>query len=153
MKKKLVTLALSILFISSVQAQIDSQTRNLALQHVLQSHSDTSKTHVTLNRTINFTAESGNKEINVDVKKGVKGFELSIQSYVESGNITIEIIDPSGTKQGHYSIGTQMNSKAKEKVTGSITKSLKQPMEGKWVIKITLSSASGGVQIKTSLID
>jgi len=100
---------------------------------------------------------------------------------IKGGELTIEIIDPNGDKQGTFSVGCQIDSKTSEKshvyktkdenprvyktisekstdstndntktkeiVNASISKTIKNPIKGNWIIKAIPKEAHGELTI------
>lgn len=107
------------------------------------------ETSIGLHRTIKLENDSKLAEITIDIKPGELELNLSIQTMVSEGKLTIEVYDPSNTKQGSFTVGTQLDFEKKEIVRGNITKSLTEPLEGNWKVKIIPSNATGRVEIQT----
>ena len=94
---------------------------------------------------------------------------LKIQSKIREGELTIEIYDPKNEKRGNYSIGSQVKTTKsnsnktdmdkelellgtlmgvrKESVQGTITRTIKDPVKGNWVVKIIPKNVKGLVTI------
>jgi hypothetical protein len=102
-----------------------------------------------LEREISLKNDSKTEEITITIEQGTKLFELMINSSIKSGKLTIEIFDPSGTKQGNFSVETQLGSDKNEQVVGNFHKSLKEPQSGNWRIKIIPVMANGLLSIRT----
>lgn len=112
-----------------------------------------SQTKVNLERTIFLENNSKTEEVIINIEEQTQRFELMINSSVSAGKLTIEIYDPNGTKQGNFSVGTQLNSDKSEKVNGNIIKSLNEPQTGDWKVKIIPAEATGIIGIRTSFIE
>ena len=122
-------------------------------------------TQFNLERQIFLTGESENLEIILSISEQDKSLNLKIQSNIEEGGLTIEIYNPKNEQQGNYSIGAQLKSAQlnrnkdpivnglvvkgykKETVQGTITRSIKNPVKGNWVVKIIPKKAKGRVTI------
>lgn len=126
-----------------------------------------------LERQIILNGESENIEILLSVSGQDNALNLKIQSKIQEGELTIEIYDPKNEKKGNYSIGsqvktTQSNIKKndmdneferelellgtimgvrKESVQGTITRTIKDPLKGNWVVKIIPKNVKGRVTI------
>ena len=122
-----------------------------------------------LERQIILNGESENIEILLSVSEQDNTLNLKIQSKIREGELTIEIYDPKNEKKGNYSIGsqvknTQSNSNKtdmdkelellgtligvrKESVQGTITRTIKDPVKGNWVVKIIQKNVKGLVTI------
>lgn len=112
-----------------------------------------SETKVNLERTIMLEKDSKPEEIIINIKQKTQRFELMINSSVSYGKLTIEVFDPNDTKQGNFTVGTQLNSQKKEMVNGNIRKSLNEPQIGNWKVKIIPSDATGQIRIQTAIIE
>lgn len=122
-------------------------------------------TQFNIERQIFLNDESENLEIILSVSEQDKSLLLKIQSAIVGGELTIEIYNPKNEKQGNYSISTQLKSAPlnsnvdpivnawvvkglnKETVQGNITRSIKNPVKGNWVVKIIPKKAVGNVKI------
>lgn len=107
------------------------------------------QTSIGLHRTINLESDSKTADISINIKPGEGELNLSINTEVSQGKLTIEVYDPTDTKQGSFTVGTQLNSEKRELVRGNIQKSLTEPLAGTWKVKIIPSEATGRVEIKT----
>lgn len=123
------------------------------------------ETRFNLERQIILNGESENLEILLSVSEQDNILNLRIQSNIQEGELTVEIYDPKNEKQGNYSIGSQLKSTQsnsnknqmekelevlgirKESVQGTITRSIKNPVKGNWVVKIIPKNAIGRVSI------
>ncbi len=114
---------------------------------------ESSITSVNVNRSIKLDNDSKTEEIIIDIKQNTKKYALLINSSVSDGKLTIEFYDPNGTKQGNFTISTQLDSEKNEKVSGNINKSLTEPQAGKWKIKIIPANATGNINISTAIIE
>ena len=90
-----------------------------------------------------------NEEVIISIAENTKQFELTINSSVFSGKVTLEIYDSKGKKQGTFSVGTQLNIENAETANGTINKSLLEPEEGDWKVKIIPLNAKGLISIRT----
>ena len=115
--------------------------------------SKSSETRVDLQRTIRLEKDSMPEEVIIYIKQKTQRFELLINSSVTIGKLTIEVYDPNDTKQGNFTVGTQLNSEKKEMVNGNIRKLLNEPQTGNWKVKIIPSNATGNVKIQTAIIE
>lgn len=115
--------------------------------------SKSAETKVDLQRTIRLEKDSKPEDIIINIKQKTQRFELMINSSVSIGKLTIEVYDPNDTKQGNYTVGTQLNSNKKEMVNGNIRKSLNEPQTGNWKVKIIPSDATGNIKIQTAIIE
>lgn len=106
---------------------------------------------ITLNRNIQLDGSSDTEEIKVAVTEDIKCLSIAINSTIESGNLTMEIYDPKGAKQGNFSIESQLASNAKKKdlVCGQMQKDMKEPMKGNWTVKLIPNKAKGDIAIRT----
>lgn len=113
------------------------------------------KTIFSLEREIFLRNDSEKKEIKIEVKE--KGyFHLDIKSVLTQGEVKIEIYNPSGKKQGNFSVECQVPATEEainfllptEKVTGNYRKIINNPTVGIWKVKITSINATGNVNIK-----
>ncbi len=117
---------------------------------------------------LTFNSESEERYITVGVSDINTILTLNIESLINSGHLTIEIYDPAGAKQGNFILGYQLKTdnesiKAKKAevenkipddnlVSGNINKTIKNPLQGDWKIKIIPKNVTGiiGININHS---
>ena len=102
-----------------------------------------------LHRTIELDNDSKPAEITLSIKPGERSFDLSIFTMVSEGKLAIEVYDPNKTKQGSFTVGTQLDAGKKELVRGNLEKSWIEPIGGDWKVKIIPSYATGRIEIHT----
>ncbi len=112
-----------------------------------------SQTNVDLKRNFLLEKDSKSEEVTIEVKSGTKRFNLLVTSSISDGKLTIEVYDPSNTKQGNFIVETLPNSDKKEMATGNIKKTLVEPQAGTWRIKIIPSEATGKISILSAAIE
>ncbi|MCU4177049.1 hypothetical protein [Carboxylicivirga sp. N1Y90] len=108
-----------------------------------------SRTKVDMERTIELEHDSKTEEVFIEIKEKDQQLLLVISSSVRDGKLTIELYDPNNTKQGNYTIETQLQSKKKEQVNGNIRKAINEPQSGNWRVKIIPKDVTGDVKIVT----
>jgi hypothetical protein len=99
-----------------------------------------------LTTTVRFEGESETNDIVINVERKTPNIYIIINGVVKSGNVEIEIYDPTEKKQGGFSI---INDKGDEKeiVNGSISKKINTPKIGKWKVKVKSNKAYGSIFI------
>lgn len=106
------------------------------------------QTMFNIQRTIELKHESQIKEVKFEMNEKDCRFDLRISSVVQKGEVTVEIYDPNGKKQGNFSVGCQVGSEdSLEIVNGMITKRIDNPILGDWKVKISPNNANGKVTI------
>ena len=125
----------------------------LSITTLGQSHTDQTEskdaTAFTFQRIIQLEDSKKNETIIISIAEDTKEFKLQIDSSVSFGKVSIEIFDANGKKQGTFSVGTQLNNENAELASGTIHKSLLEPDEGDWIVKITSQNAKGIININT----
>lgn len=101
-----------------------------------------------ITREIKLKDDSKIEEVEIFVGDQDRELELQIRSSVSKGKLLIELYDPSGKKQGKFSIGTQMSSEKKERVQGTMNKRLKDPKPGSWKVKIIPKNVEASILIE-----
>lgn len=120
----------------------------------------TNHTVLDMDRQIDLHGDSTTEEIKIEIQKGTAGLDLSINSMIKAGSLTIEIYNPDGVKKGNFSVGGQLKPSTidrnkrdgggkKELANGRISKYIEKPKLGNWVIKIIPEHAEGGVHIRS----
>lgn len=125
--KKLIVFIFSFTFLPFLytQAQNTDQTESIS-----------EGANIQLSRILSLEGESEIKEINIDVSEKTTHLEFRVQAIIESGELTIEIMDPKNRKRWDISVGSQASDYADEYVRGNIQKSINEPEAGLWVVKI-----------------
>jgi len=96
--------------------------------------------------TVNLQGESKPKEVIVKVEKEIPVMFLTINGGIKSGSVSVEIYDPNGKKQGSFTIENDADENS-EVTNGSINRSFKAPMKGKWKVRVDSNKAYGNVFI------
>lgn len=126
------------------------------------------RTTFDVNRVIFLKSDSEEKKVTIPVDENYNNLKLSIAATIQQGDLIIEIFDPKGAKQGNFSIGCQVggqktpkgesqtetssDSNIMEQVQGRISRMIKNPVKGNWIVKLTPKSARGQVEIFCSQI-
>lgn len=109
------------------------------------------RTSFNIHRNIDLKNESQTKEVKIEMNEKECRFNLRINSMVRGGEVTIEIYNPKGKKQGNFSVGCEIQSDhSQETVNGQISKLIENPELGDWKIKIIPKNAVGKVAIDFS---
>ncbi len=102
--------------------------------------------------------DSQTRNISLNVKKDITFMTLQIASKINFGTLTIiifnskdEIVDEFSIENKTTRLDDFKTNNIQEVVTGQITKSIKDPIPGKWKIKMVTEKAVGQVQY-TSII-
>ena len=104
-----------------------------------------------LNKNIGLTSENSKAGI-INLKINNDGaLFFNINGYLNSGNVLVEIINPSGKKEGElsleYSKGNTSGNSFTTNSSGSLNKTVNKPESGEWKIKIIPKNAKGSVNI------
>jgi len=100
-----------------------------------------------------FKGESQKAEVKVKSTKEYNYLVLKLHCQLTEGNVTINIFDPEGKKQGTFTIKTDEppvigeNTQSQQKVSGQMSKVFGKPLTGDWILKATPSSAVGNLSI------
>lgn len=70
------------------------------------------KTQFLMQRRIEFSNTSEKQELTIKVNMQNCMFDLEIKSSVNNGELEVEIYDPTGKKQGSFSVGCQINTQS-----------------------------------------
>lgn len=136
---------------------------NLIMGQSNKSTGQTDHTTFSLSKTINLKMDSELSETIIQVSERKVGLILKISSWIMDGELTIEVYDPKGERQGNYSIDSQNSLKTRkieqtgtqtksQTVTGKISKTVEFPIIGNWVIKIIPKNATGSISIESEQI-
>lgn len=94
---------------------------------------------------VSFNKQSESTEIKFPVLQ-VGNLNMVIESNIKEGELTIELYDPQGEKQGNFTIGSPTFS-SKESIRGSVSKKITNPLKGEWIVKFITKNASGVTEI------
>ena len=107
-------------------------------------------------RNLGFKESSKVQNVEIKITENTSALRLSIKCGVRKGNVSIQIYDPSGEKQGEFSVESMESddndslfSMLKEGVTGQINKYISKPQKGTWIIKFIPKNANGRVEIQS----
>ena len=147
MKKSIKTV---VVFLFVVTATMSSYAQ-------MKSSSSTSE-----DREIRIYDYSKDQEIELEVFGDTKYFELNIESNIRYGILKVELYDPTGKKQGRFSVKTIVSAEERKKmkpdqknymseiVTGRINKQFSDPIAGMWKVKVFPKQASGAIKLKSN---
>ena len=110
-------------------------------------------TKISLQRSIRLDKDSKPEEVIINIKPNTLQIDIYIRSSISEGRLLIELYDPNDTRQGNFTLGTQLSSVKNEVVNGIFQKSLKEPQSGNWKIKISPTEASGEIRISTNVFE
>jgi hypothetical protein len=111
-----------------------------------------------------FDGKNEIREIPLSLDESLSSVNVLIFSIIGSGELSVEIFDPNGTRYGNFSLWCQNNPELLKKVTGhkitnreidefdgkamgSLCKTVKNPVKGLWIAKIKSKGAIGSLQI------
>lgn len=105
--------------------------------------------------------DSKSKDITLNINKKTEKFFLNISCEVKVGSLTVKIYDPNGDKQGEFSVESQMKDEKyesgiisidninREIVEGNISKEIKNPVKGNWIIKLIPKKTHARISINS----
>jgi hypothetical protein len=94
---------------------------------------------------VSFNGQSEATDLKFPVLQ-IANLNMNIESHIIQGELTIELYDPQGEKQGNFTIGSPTFS-SKESVRGSLSKRITNPAKGDWIVKFIPKNASGAIEI------
>lgn len=114
------------------------------------------ETAMNLSRSILLKGDSMEEEIKIKIDQPVNYLYLKIDCRVTSGKVKLELYAPNGEKKGNFTIEEQLNTSEEntkeESVQGKITKEIKNPMQGDWIVKIVPIKTKGKVSIQSDIL-
>jgi len=120
---------------------------------ITETSSSSRDTKISLQRSIKLDKDSKPEEVIISIKPNTLQIDIFISSSVSEGRLLIELYDPNNTRQGNFTLGTQLSSVKNEVVNGIFQKSLKEPQAGNWKIKISPTKASGEIRISKNVFE
>ncbi len=140
------------------QTNTNSNTnKNVNVKH--SSHSDHSShsnhcSTVSLKKQIKLTDfDSEKRDIKLSIAKNTSRVSLNVNCLIEVGELTVEVYNSKGKKQGDFSVEGASKAKYKkgntEPVEGQINFDTSSPVEGDWVIKIIPKQAIGKIMVRS----
>jgi hypothetical protein len=126
-------------------------------QDMLAIASTPSGSSLRMDRQLTLVGDSKKQEIKVDMNEEFNCVWFTISSSVTGGELTIEIIDPSGTRVGKFSVGCQTDYKDKvskvnkplETADGTLQKKYNDVKKGNWIVRAVPEKARGTIKIKS----
>ncbi len=106
-------------------------------------------------KQIQLKGESGEREVTLPLRDSLSYINFEIKAYINTGELTIELLDPFGEKYGNFSIaglpvpeGKQETEMVRGKVytynaSGTLVRYVKLPVRGMWRAKIITKDAFG----------
>jgi hypothetical protein len=115
--------------------------------------------------SVKLNGETDIKEIRLPLRDSLSFVNITIFSIIGSGELSVEIYDPIGVRQGNFSLSCQNNPELLNKIKGAkvsvkeidesdgkamgnLNKTVKNPARGFWITKIRSIGAVGSVQIQ-----
>jgi len=126
---------------------------------------DTLKSKIYSLKSVKLNGETEIKEIRLPLRDSLSSVNILIFSIIGSGELSVEIYDPDGVRQGNFSLSCQNNPELLKKIKGgkvsikeideidgkamgNLNKTVKNPARGFWITKIRSIGAVGSVQIQ-----
>jgi hypothetical protein len=109
------------------------------------------KASTSLSFDVTLDNNSKSEDITFTIEPGTKSFNLRILTSIRAGRVVVEVIDPSNTKQGTFSVGSESSAEKKHS-SGNFFKSWKEPLAGTWTVKSSPTTAKGFVQVETTFL-
>lgn len=103
---------------------------------------------------VSFNSQSEATEVKFPVLQ-FENLSMTIESHNYEGELTIELYDPQGEKQGNFTVGSPTFSGKKdeskvpprESVRGSLSKKIANPIKGEWIVKLIPKNSTGSIEI------
>lgn len=137
MRNVSVLLLCSFLLLSAAAFGQQNQNRN----------TNNGVTEVRLSHSLELENDSRKDEVSVSIPEGTIDMELKVYCEISSGKLVIELYDPQGKKEANFSLIAQKRSGQKAKAFGNISKKLREPQSGEWILKIMPENVTGDIDI------
>ena len=105
------------------------------------------------NKEFTFDGETTPSTVKFNVSEEYNYLKVSVDCTLSSGIAAIELIDPSGKKQGLYTVKSEDNivkgekTKVGETAQGNMQKMFRHPLKGDWLVRVDPIKAKGSVRI------
>lgn len=96
---------------------------------------------------------SGPEVVNIEVKEGTKEIMIEIIGELHIGRVDITLYDPNSKKNGNFSIVAGSPTGSRRMASGSMNKTLREPLTGTWTVKIKPEAGIGDVRVRSYLIE
>lgn len=108
---------------------------------------------------IKLNGETETKEVKMPLRDSLSTVNIIATAMIGSGSIDLEIYDPAGKKQGNFSLACETDNVSKKKLTlkdiddsdqkalGNLYRTVKNPLKGAWIVKVTNNGALGTIQL------
>jgi len=101
-----------------------------------------------IDKTFDFNNENYENSIFIDIEKGKKKFTFQIKGQLVFGRMTATLYDPNDKREGGFILQADDNPRRKTiSAKGNIVIPIKNPIEGKWSLKIKAVQAKGQLTI------
>jgi hypothetical protein len=117
----------------------------LFLLFAISSLGQANQKRLNIETAISFNDQSETTDLKFPVSQ-VTNLNMAIGTRTNQGELTIELYDPQGEKQGNFTIGSPAFS-SKEPVTGTLEKKITNPRKGEWIVRFIPKNASGSVEV------
>ena len=138
MKNSMKVLLLTCLF--SVMGMLSSSAQDM--------------TKISKSKDFNFNGATTPISIEIDLTSDFNYLSLSLAGHIYSGEINFEVLDPKGKSKGKFNIQTEktavgISTTATSQASGNMIKSFRNPIPGKWMVKIEpIGAVQGNAQIQ-----
>ncbi len=105
-----------------------------------------------------FDNESETAEVKINVTDEYNFLMISVECFLTSGEMLLELLDPRGNKKSNFTIKTDYNVKSgknttvDESVRGNMEKAFRNPIKGDWIVRVKPQKAKGHLKIHSSQI-
>ena len=112
------------------------------------------QTDLHINRSIELSGNTSEEQIVIEVEAGAIELNINIRGRLTLGEVEVEIIDPSGERQGNLSMKNHVKAgdNKRETVNGRLSKNVKNPAPGQWIIRLKSVEAKGNINLNSRLL-
>jgi len=150
MRNAPVLLLCSFLLLSATAFGQQNQNRNSNTNRNSTTNDD--DTRVEVEQTLELEDDSRKDEVILNIPENTREMQIKVYGRISSGRLVIELYDPNGKKEGTFSLSTRGNPGKSSQATGNLTKSLRDPEGGDWVIMIVPGNVTGHIAIHSAYI-
>jgi hypothetical protein len=116
------------------------------------SNSNGDDTRVEVEQMLELENDSREDEVVLSIPENTREMQIKVYGQISNGRLVVELYDPNGKKEGTFSLSTKGKPGKNAQATGNLTKSLRDPEAGDWIVKILPANVTGDIGIRSAYI-
>ena len=108
------------------------------------------QTIVDVDHQIELENDSRKDEVELHIPADTREMRIKVYGNISMGKLVINLSAPNGKKEGTFSLSTKGNRGKNSRAIGNLSKALKDPIAGNWIIKIAPEQVTGRILVQSS---